>query len=55
MNILKANGVDLAYDSFGDETAEAILLIAGAWNPDDPLDGSVLPRVGSARLSCDPL
>jgi pimeloyl-ACP methyl ester carboxylesterase len=29
MNILKANGVDLAYDSFGDERAEAILLIAG--------------------------
>jgi pimeloyl-ACP methyl ester carboxylesterase len=29
MNILKANGIDLAYDSFGDETAEAILLIAG--------------------------
>jgi pimeloyl-ACP methyl ester carboxylesterase len=29
MNILKANEVDLAYDSFGDETAEAILLIAG--------------------------
>ncbi len=29
MNILKANGVDLAYDNFGDDTAEAILLIAG--------------------------
>jgi hypothetical protein len=27
--ILKANGVDLAYDSFGDETAETMLLIAG--------------------------
>jgi len=29
MNILKANGVDLAYDSFGNENDEAILLIAG--------------------------
>jgi hypothetical protein len=29
MNILKANGVELAFDSFGDETAEPILLIAG--------------------------
>jgi pimeloyl-ACP methyl ester carboxylesterase len=29
MNILKANGVDLAYDSFGNETDEAIVLIAG--------------------------
>jgi len=29
MKILRANGVDLAYDSFGDETAETMLLIAG--------------------------
>lgn len=29
MSILKANSIELAYDSFGDETAEAILLIAG--------------------------
>ncbi len=29
MNILESNGIDLAYDSFGDEAAEAILLIAG--------------------------
>jgi pimeloyl-ACP methyl ester carboxylesterase len=29
MNSVKANGVDLAYDSFGDETDEAILLISG--------------------------
>lgn len=29
MNILKANGVELAFDSFGDATAEPILLIAG--------------------------
>lgn len=29
MKMLKANGIDLAYDSFGDETAEAMLLIAG--------------------------
>jgi len=29
VNILKANGVDLAYDSFGDETAKVILLFAG--------------------------
>ena len=26
MNILKANGVDLAYDSFGGEIADAILI-----------------------------
>lgn len=29
MNILKVNGVDLAYDSFGNENDEAIILIAG--------------------------
>jgi pimeloyl-ACP methyl ester carboxylesterase len=29
MDILKANGVGLAFDSFGDETAEPIILIAG--------------------------
>lgn len=29
MNILKVNGIDLAYDSYGNETDEAILLIAG--------------------------
>jgi pimeloyl-ACP methyl ester carboxylesterase len=29
INIVKANGIELAYDSFGDETDEAILLIAG--------------------------
>lgn len=29
MTIAKANGIDLAYDSFGDEADEAILLIAG--------------------------
>ncbi|MEA4838688.1 MAG: alpha/beta hydrolase [Rhodospirillaceae bacterium] len=29
MNIVPANGIELAYDSFGDETYEAILLIAG--------------------------
>lgn len=29
MNIVQANGIELAYDSFGDETNEAILLIAG--------------------------
>lgn len=29
MNILKANGVSLAYDSFGNENAEVIVLIAG--------------------------
>jgi pimeloyl-ACP methyl ester carboxylesterase len=29
MTIVKANGIDLAYDSFGDEADEAILLIAG--------------------------
>ncbi|WP_236642105.1 MULTISPECIES: alpha/beta fold hydrolase [unclassified Paenibacillus] len=29
MNILKVNGIDLAYDSYGNETHEAILLIAG--------------------------
>jgi len=29
MNIAKANGIELAYDSFGDETDETILLIAG--------------------------
>jgi len=29
MNILKANGVELAYDSFGEKTGEAIFLIAG--------------------------
>ena len=29
MNILKANGVELAFDSFGDESAEPILLIDG--------------------------
>jgi pimeloyl-ACP methyl ester carboxylesterase len=28
MNILKANGIELAYDCFGDETGEAILLIS---------------------------
>lgn len=29
MNIVKANGIELAYESFGDEADEAILLIAG--------------------------
>jgi pimeloyl-ACP methyl ester carboxylesterase len=29
MNIAKTNGIELAYDSFGDEAGEAILLIAG--------------------------
>ena len=29
MNMLKANGIDLAYESFGDDDAEAILLISG--------------------------
>ena len=29
MNIVKTSGIDLAYDSFGDEADEAILLIAG--------------------------
>lgn len=29
MNILKVNGIDLAYDSYGNETDETILLIAG--------------------------
>ncbi|MCP1184489.1 alpha/beta fold hydrolase [Paenibacillus sp. 1781tsa1] len=29
MNILKVNGIELAYDSYGSETDEAILLIAG--------------------------
>lgn len=29
MNIVKANGIELAYESFGDETDEAILMIAG--------------------------
>ncbi|WP_127530276.1 alpha/beta fold hydrolase [Paenibacillus kobensis] len=29
MNILKVNGVELAYDSFGNENNEAIILIAG--------------------------
>src|SRR4051812_25771716 len=29
MTIAKTNGIDLAYDSFGDEADEAILLIAG--------------------------
>ncbi|SHF38701.1 Pimeloyl-ACP methyl ester carboxylesterase [Seinonella peptonophila] len=29
MNILKVNGVDLAYDSFGNENDEAIILISG--------------------------
>jgi pimeloyl-ACP methyl ester carboxylesterase len=29
MNIVTANGVDLAYDSFGNEADEAVLLIAG--------------------------
>jgi pimeloyl-ACP methyl ester carboxylesterase len=29
MDILKANVVELAFDSFGDETAEPIILIAG--------------------------
>ena len=29
MNIVKANGIELAYESFGDEDDEAILLIAG--------------------------
>jgi pimeloyl-ACP methyl ester carboxylesterase len=29
MNIMKTNGIELAYDSFGDEADEAILLIAG--------------------------
>ena len=29
MNIVKTNGIDLAYDSFGDEADEAIFLIAG--------------------------
>jgi pimeloyl-ACP methyl ester carboxylesterase len=29
MAVVKANGIDLAYDSFGDEADEAILLIAG--------------------------
>ena len=28
MNILEANGIELAFDSFGDETGEAILLIS---------------------------
>ena len=29
MSILKANGIDLFYDSFGNENDEAIILIAG--------------------------
>jgi len=29
MNILKVNGIDLAYDSFGNEHDEAIILVAG--------------------------
>ncbi len=29
MNTVQANGIELAYDSFGGETNEAILLIAG--------------------------
>lgn len=29
MNVVKANGVDLAGDSFADETAEALPLIEG--------------------------
>jgi len=29
MNLLKVNGVELAYDSYGNENNEAIILIAG--------------------------
>ena len=29
MNILKVNGIDLAYESYGNKTDETILLIAG--------------------------
>ncbi len=29
MSILEANGITLSYDSFGDDDAETILLIAG--------------------------
>lgn len=32
MNVLESNGIHLAFDSFGDETAEAILLISGLGN-----------------------
>jgi hypothetical protein len=54
MNILKANGIELAYDSFGDGAGEAILLISGLGTQMIRWTVPVLREIGVARVSRDP-